>query len=61
MLNPPLITPEPPRLVTIKTGMKMKVLWREATPHYRLLSLILRLKEQRRSGNTLKTFFLRYI
>jgi hypothetical protein len=54
-LNQPLMTPEPPRLVTIRMGMKTKVLWREVTPHYRLLSLILTLKEQRRSGNTWKT------
>jgi hypothetical protein len=54
-LNPPLMTLEPPRLVTIRMGMKTKVLWREVTPHYRLLLLILRLKEQRRNGNTQKT------
>jgi hypothetical protein len=44
-LNQPLMTPEHLRLVTIRMGMKTKVLWREATPHYRLLSLILTLKE----------------
>jgi hypothetical protein len=54
MLNSPLMTPEPPRLVTIRTGMKTKVLWREDTPHYHLLLLILRFKEQRRSRNIQK-------
>jgi hypothetical protein len=49
------MTPEPPRLVKIRTGMKTKVLWREVTLHYHLLSLILRLKEQKRSRNTQKT------
>jgi hypothetical protein len=53
-LNPPLMTPEPPRLVTIRTGMKTKVLLREATPHCRLLLLILRLEEQRKSRNVQK-------
>jgi hypothetical protein len=27
-----LLTPKPPRLLKIKTGMEPKVLWREATP-----------------------------
>jgi hypothetical protein len=54
-LNPPLLTLEHPRLVIIRMGMKMKVLWREVTPQCRLLSLSLRLKEQRRSGNAWKT------
>jgi hypothetical protein len=54
-LNLPLLTPKPPRLVTIKMGMKSRVLWREVTPHCHLLSLNLRLKLQRRSGSTQKT------
>jgi hypothetical protein len=53
--EPALMTPEPPRLVTIRMGMKTMVLWKEVTPHYCFLSLILRLKEQKRSGNTRKT------
>jgi hypothetical protein len=48
------MTLEPPRLVKIRIGMKTKVLWREVTPHYHPLSLILRLKEQKRSRNTRK-------
>jgi hypothetical protein len=55
MLNPPLLTAEPPRLVRTRTKMKLRVLWREAIPLYRLPLLSLRLKVQRRSRNTWKT------
>jgi hypothetical protein len=54
-LNPPLLTPEPPRLVRTRTEMKLRVLWREAIPLCRLPSLSLRLKMQKRSGNAQKT------
>jgi hypothetical protein len=60
-LNLLLMTPEPPRLVTIRTGMKTKVLWREVTPHYRLLSLILRLKSRKEVETHGRLDFLEYI
>jgi hypothetical protein len=46
MLNPPLLTPEPPRVVRTRMGI----------PLCRLPSLSLRLKVQRRSGNAWKTW-----
>jgi hypothetical protein len=53
-LNQPLLTPAPPRLVRIKTGMKMKALWREVTSLCCLLSLSLKLKVLKRNGRAWK-------
>jgi hypothetical protein len=55
MLNPPLLTLEPLRLVRTRMGMKLRVLWREAIPVCRLPSPSVRLKVQRRSGNAWRT------
>jgi hypothetical protein len=46
-----LLTPKPPRLLKIKTGMEPKVLWREATPLSHLPQLSLKTKVQARIGN----------
>jgi hypothetical protein len=55
MLNLPLLTPKPLRLVIIRTGMKPRVLLREVTPLCRLLPPSLKLKVLRRNRNSWKT------
>jgi hypothetical protein len=59
MLKSPLLTPEPPRLVRTRMGMKPRVLWREATPLCRLPSPSVRLNVQRRSRNAWRTWLPR--
>jgi hypothetical protein len=44
MLKSPLLTLKPPRLVITRMGMEPRVLWREVTPLFRLLSPSLKLK-----------------